>query len=1398
MTSGTKLPSESLIGEQRGRTRDSEGELLYREDAAGDSGCGFITRYFSCTQHKICFGAQDYMTTFKVYIALCLLPFCAIAQKAGFQFYTTADGLSNNRIWSIAQDTQGFIWVMADALNRFDGQHFLNYTNRTDSIFRKRIAGVEIYAVNEKLIFVQDKQIIECNIISGQERAHSLASFVPETAIFNGGEVVQTSSGDIIIPAFDKTKEQVFLIRYSDKALYYINTLTDILADYNLMSAALYSNHSGDIFYIHEDADKLIKINGKGERVQEIPLPKSRFMPIIKPGNNNSILAFTQDKQFYVLNDGASEFRPLYQDVSLHKSYIRYIDFIQTPKGDLWLSGGDRQLLFYEAKTGRLYDFHQQLIQLIPNQLTLAEIYIDYSGVLWIRTLMGLLKIQPQKQWFDIYCTEEINVCKGHCSFRGFTEDENGNIYASFYSNIFKVYPYQKTVSGPVLPERHTPFDLHYETGKLLLNDGSVFDLNTGEKNNPYASKQASNDLGIYTSDQKGKIWWAHSKALYTLNRTLPAPKWQKVFEHQGKHEDLIRDIKHSQQKVWIAASNTLKCYDIQNNELQEFENSIFKEKIQIRYIHPDNNNTVWIATDYGLLQFDYISGYSQRYTVKDGLPNNYVISILPEGDSCLWLGTNFGLSRFHKRNKTFLNFYAEDGLAHNEFNRRSAYQSKDGQLFFGGIRGITAFYPHNVMQHYWEDRSLGHLALTAFSKSDAQQNTNLATTFIKENTHVDILYANKTFQFEYALNDYRNTDKTQYSYQLEGYDDVWSAPSLSNRTSFNSLPSGKYLFRVKALTARGQWHPQELSIPVTVHPPWWHSSWAYLIYFLLAICLVYITYVLIKRRWQLRNQLQSEQQEAQRLKELDHFKSRLYTNLTHEFRTPLTVILGIAEELAEGSWQEMVSNAEKQRLKESLGLVQRNGRSLLRLINQLLDLSKLENNAFTLNIEQGDIVSYLRYITQSFQTFTNSANLSLQFFTTLENLIMTFDPQQIQHIMTNLLSNAVKFTPSGGEIHVRLSKEENTLKIEVKDNGIGIAEKDLPHIFDRFYQADNTATQSGSGTGIGLAHTQELAKLMGGNISVKSTLGKGTRFVVSLPVEEKGERPAVESGQWAVGSDQLSRPYISSHTQPTTNNQQPATDFPSLLIIEDNADVVFYLKSCLADKYQLDIAYNGRIGIEKALEHIPDLIISDVMMPEKDGYEVCNTLKNDERTSHIPIILLTAKADNASKIVGLKRGADVYLSKPFHKQELLVRLEMLIERQKRLIAYFFKIFTSDTTTQSVEVLKEEAIAVENIFIQKVQKIVAENYTDEHFALPQLCEAVSMSRSQLYRKIKALTGISPSAFIRTYRLQQAKLLLETEDLTVSEVAWKVGFKDRAHFSKAFQEKFGFWPSEKSK
>jgi len=528
------------------------------------------------------------------------------------------------------------------------------------------------------------------------------------------------------------------------------------------------------------------------------------------------------------------------------------------------------------------------------------------------------------------------------------------------------------------------------------------------------------------------------------------------------------------------------------------------------------------------------------------------------------------------------------------------------------------------------------------------------------------------------------------------------------------------------------------------------------------------------------------KQAEATRLRELDAVKTNIYTNITHEFRTPLSIIIGLAEQIEDNP---------KIGLNEGLQIIKRNGKSLLRLISQMLDLSKLEAKAMPANLFQSDVINYLKYIIESFESLAQSKKINLHFRTEIDQLIMDFDAEKMLQIISNLLSNSIKFTPEGGDIYLLISKEisSNTdqLNIKVRDTGIGIPADKLPNIFDRFYKVDDDSAIKAEGTGIGLALLKELVTLLKGKIKVESEVSKGTEVTIVLPITNKAELKHDVDLIRLVPDISTFIPETNRESIKENEDIEIIKDLPILLIVEDNLDVTRYLKSLLVTNYNVCTAMNGREGLDKAQELIPDIVISDVMMPEMDGFTLCEKLKTDERTSHIPVILLTARSSDVSKLEGLETGADDYLIKPVNSKELLTRIKNLIEQRRRLRERFSK----DVTLSPKDIAVTSA---DQRFLEKAIEIVEKEMKEPDFSVEQFSKEVGMSTSQLYRKIHALTNQSPVEFIRTFRLKRAACLLKQKFGNVAEIAFEVGFNNLSYFAKCFRKLFGKSPSEYSK
>ncbi|MCB9292031.1 MAG: response regulator [Lewinellaceae bacterium] len=973
--------------------------------------------------------------------------------------------------------------------------------------------------------------------------------------------------------------------------------------------------------------------------------------------------------------------------------------------------------------------------------------------------------------------------------------------------------------------------------------------------------------------DRNGKIWIATNSGVSQFDGEY----FTNYTTEEGLCFNIINDLYEDKNGyIWVGTNGGgLSRFDgVSFSNYQLVPDLKFNI---INQILEDKEGYIWLATRMGLARFD---GHSYTYfTTNEGLVDNNVFALFIDRKGRMWIGTEGGLSLIRTEltgsPEDIINFTTEEGLSHN--NIRSIREDEEHNIWVITEKGITILSPGggegpsafktiifgegselktNQLEkgiyldqnnQLWLGTKRGAMRLELeqfrFPKGKPKNmqllHLEVEQQFVSFRELQDASYRN-TFSFGKTLNqafdsvsafynypiglklphhinhltfhfsaiDWQAPQRLQYTYKMDGLEEKWSPLQANNQADYRNLPPGNYTFKIKAMSAAQEWS-NVFEYPFRIYPPWWQTWWAYCLYLLFVLLTLYSLYQYQKKRWQLRASLQKEKEESMRLKELEAFKSRFYANITHEFRTPLTVIQGLADQIQENP---------RWKVAEHTGLIKRNSQKLLQLINQMLDLSKLEAGRMEPHYIQGDIIKYLSYLVESFHSPAINRNISLSFYAHTDSLLMDYDPEKCQQVVSNLLSNAIKFTPEYGKIKVvakvLADGGQRKLEVSVQDTGTGIPPDQLPYIFDRFYQAPPNPLKSGelttkpplskplpgtsplwgdrgglhsptsgglggaTGSGLGLALAKELLELMGGNIEVESEVGKGTRFTFRLPVhnEAKIEEKTPLPTPVAAASK------ITTSLGPVRQAMGATREAPSVLVVEDSLDVIYYLRECLQGRYQVLEASNGREGIAKAQETIPDLVVSDVMMPEVDGFELCEVLKKDERTSHIPVILLTAKATQEDKLEGLNHGADAYLVKPFQKEELLIRLEKLLELRRKL-------------QQKYQSASGDGPGPEDDFLRKVREIVEAHLEEPDFSVEQMSRVVGMSRVQVHRKLKALTGLSASQFIRITRLNRAYELLKDPALNISEVAYQVGFKDPSHFSRVFSQQYGVAPSE---
>ena len=1032
-------------------------------------------------------------------------------------------------------------------------------------------------------------------------------------------------------------------------------------------------------------------------------------------------------------------------------------------------------------------------------------LYKDRQGNYWIGTAgEGLYLGQSAKEAFTFYQHDPANphsISKGQV--RSFLEEENGRLWVGILNRGLDQLVPQKNgflirnrsvTAAPGQPNtlpsdriikiiRGDEKSIWIATNHhgLIKTDSTGKPLATFTHRHNDPNTLSGNRIWGLAKDQDGFIWAGTWKD--GLNRLDPRTGQVKRFRHDPAQtnslvQDNIRYLYTSRQgSLWIGTEGGLSQYDPKTDQFTNYRHDPADPNTlsdnMVWAIYEDRNGDLWVGANIGLNRYDARTGRFERFFEKDGLPDNTIYGILEDDAGVLWISTENGLARKlpGANPASFLPLGLAEGLGTVSFVPKAYLNSsRSDQLFFGSSEGMLVVNPALLQQ----DTGQAFLRIHEMQRFKREADAVVTDYFMNHNERsVKLGYQDQTVAFTLADLNWANHPSYKYEYQLVGFDQQWRPLGKDMQVTFSNLPAGTYTLRARARNLENTGLEATDLVTLQVFPPWWDSWWAYLIYALFtgAIILVIV-------RSYLHRQL--GEKEAENLRTLDAFKNKLFANITHEFRTPLTIISGMIEQIRKkpDRW-----------LDDGTAMIQRNTSNLLDLVNQILELQKVESGKLKVELQLGDILPFLQTIFRQFQAFGHSKEQQMNFHCELDELIMDYDAEKMLRIVSNLLANAVKYTPEQGLVNFTVASGDQPdlqpgrcLILSVRDTGPGIPEDHLPHIFDRFFQASVHGKNTESGTGIGLSLTLELVKLLGGKIEVNSQVGEGTTFTVFLPITRQAA-PAVAKDPVVIQSAIFGRKGALEYKQP------PTADLPLALIVEDNPDIAQYLQICLEGHYQLEVAVDGQEGVNVALERIPDIIISDVMMPRKDGFELCETLKEDIRTSHIPIILLTAKSDVESRIAGLKQGADDYLAKPFHEEELLVRMQNLLNLRRKLQERYQNLYTHPLPEQ-----KAEDPSKEDAFIGKLKATVEAHLDDPDFDLDALSQTLFLSRSQLGRKVKALTGRSPALFQRSIRLQKAKQLLLTTDLPVKEIGYEVGFSNPVHFSRSYAEEFGESPT----
>jgi len=1083
----------------------------------------------------------------------------------------------------------------------------------------------------------------------------------------------------------------------------------------------------------------------------------------------------------------------------------------------------------------------------------LNSLFVDRTGVLWIGTeSQGINK-------YDLYKKQLFH----YTSIPGNTNSLNNNFVTAIHSSQPNVVyigtdggGIDKIVFSNEHPLRFTHFKsnpnnsngLKVDNIMSLLQDregtlwigfsANMFGrLDKGQSDFSYY--QLRGYIFALMEDREGNIWsgnWYYG--LYCFNKHNGTFKNYHHIDSNPHSLSLDMVLSIFQDKdgtIWVGTKGGgLNKLTDSHTDTKEAHFLIYKNEPgntsslshnDVYCIYQDKSGTIWLGTAGGLNKVIYVirnnepSIIFKSYLERNGLPNEVIYGILEDKHGNLWMSTNNGISKFNPRSEKFVNFDINDGLQANEFNHNAAYIDTKGKMYFGGINGFNAFYPDSIKENPFSPQVVLTNIKIMGTNVEIGEKVNgrmILKNSIAETNEVILNYLDKEITIDFAAMHFSVPKKNKYQYRLTGFNDKWQEVSSQTRSvTYTNLDFGKYIFQVKASNNDGKWNDKPATLKIEVLAPPWKTIWAYLFYLLIIVSLL-----LIFRRYTLigikeKNKLQIEHFERNKFEELSKLKIQFFTNISHELRTPLTLIYSPLEDLL--NYKKIDGY-----IHQHLSLMHLNVKRLLQMINQLLDFRKIDAGQLKLSITEIDIIDLLNDIYMSFKQNAMTRNIDFHFIHNDNRIFLWLDKDKITTVFYNILSNAFKFSPDNSSVNIEVgfkkeSRHEsknrkytalngnlaslNFLEIKIIDTGIGIDEIHLNKIFERFYQAPESERLKFEGSGIGLAIAREYIEMHGGNIEVESVTGKGSCFIVNLPLGKKHFNPeyliiqkpgiakVIENNQKGFeykidGINELLTDKLDKKINAVEIN------VPQILIIEDNQEMLAYLNDKLSLKYKIFQSNNGIKGLESAIDNNPELIITDLMMPEMDGLELCKRIKSDLRTSHIPIIILTAKSTEESTIQGLETGADVYLSKPFNINILTAQIKALLDSQLKLKQNFSRqliLQPKDVTFTSID----------ERFLKKLMDILEQNITDLNFGIKELTLLMGMSHSVIFRKIKALTGLNVVEFIRSVRLKKAALILKKNKLPIAEVSYMVGFSDPKYFSKCFIKEFGLTPTEYS-
>lgn len=1335
---------------------------------------------------------------------LIVTAYSAVAQNQSvrFEHLTTKNGLSINRVTSIYKDKLGFMWFGTYwGLNRFDGFEFINYFNDP------QLTGPKLghNSVNwmadgpgDLMFILTGSGLTAFNIQTEQfEDISNILNSIPVDSgqitkiredkdgnfwfICNGFGVFKMSPDGVITylnedsrvkfqnnPLVDdivlEKDGSITLLQRNGRVVNLDVNSFEINEEWTLKGIIepgyplefFKDSNSGYWVYAQNLSEGVLYFNNKNASprlLNERQLGSNLISEILEDDMGNVVIATDHGGLTVVDLDDFAMVRHIHNPSDpTSLNHYGAISAYKDDEGTIWVGTNKGGISYYNpsATKFRYYKYQSSEFEVLND---INAVYLERDDYVWLGSDRGgLMTLNTKTRKFT-----QINKQYG-TSVNDLVsntvvclEKDDGGIWIGTYHGGLSYFSKGRFTNYAELP------------GKYDLPGTSVWSLFIDKDKNLWVGTQRE---GVVVFSAEG-----NELAKVNMANGLVDSNYITSFDQD---ED---------GNVWIGTGYGVYQYNLESGTARKFLSvdqglkTLVNNSIESLYC--DLNGSVWIGTQNGLSRYTLANETFENYNEKDGMASSYVVSIEEDNIGGLWFGTNKGITHFKNEEGQIIirNFNESDGLQGELFNHQSSHKSSSGLMAFAGANGLNLFRPEDIQPETSTNRTVfTHLLVDnkQVNVGDVINDRQLLDRGLNQTTRIELKPFENSFSIGFAALNYRRPNKTAYRYILEGFNDTWRVTGTrGRRANYTNLDPGEYLFRVQSTNDFNDWTGDEISLKVVISTPWWKTPLAYLGYATLLLVILYIILRVRIDREKLKSEIENEKVQAKRLHELDLMKIRFFTNIGHEFRTPLTLILTPIERI--------IKTTQDPKFSTEYNVIQRNAKRLLTLVNQLLDFRKMEAGQHQLSLSGGDLVKFMHDIVDSFSDLSNENKIIISFESDYKEFLTKFDRDKMEKVMFNLFSNAFKFTQPGGKITLKLKcleehDDRHDVGITVSDTGIGIPKENLSHVFARFFQSDVPSNMMNHGSGIGLAITKEFVEMHKGTIAVESEVNQGSTFSISIPLVKTN-----------IIEDQTDDVPLVINDLPDQSEEVLNSKKYTIILVEDNADFRFYLKDNLRQYFNIIEAENGQVGYDKIFKHQPDLVVSDVMMPVLNGIEMTTRLKKERKTRHIPIILLSSHQSDNHKIEGLQAGANDFISKPFNFEILESRIKSALSLKENIA----------DSQKKIEVSPAE-IAITSLdekLIQKALTIVEENMSNADFSVQELSRELGVSRAQLYKKVVSITGLSPIEFIRDIRLKRAAALLEKSQLSVSEVAYKVGFNNPRYFSNYFKATYHVLPSK---